>query len=225
MPRWFTRSLEFSFRLLLVAALVGAMMLVAAPFALVKPAHGQNAPAPPAKPPAAAPAPSPAAVAQVTARAEAGDAHAQFALGEAYSRGQGVAKDERAARRWYEKAAAQKLAQASRRLGEMYASGAGGRKDRKKALELWIAAEKGGDPFAAILVADELFSNLTGGKKPGPGKYAFRGGIPLQEVESVEAWYREAGATDPRPDVKRRAQAAIQVLASFKSAAQPKPGL
>jgi TPR repeat protein len=151
--------------------------------------------------------------------ATAGDVDAQLAVGDAYFSGSGAKLDHREARKWYEMAANQNNAQAARKLGEMLAQGDGGRKDTKKAMTLWIAAEKAGDPLVSILVADQLFSDLTGGRKPGPGKYAFRGGIPLADIEVTEEWYRQAADRDPRADVKLRAQYALSVLAGFKAAA------
>jgi hypothetical protein len=88
-------------------------------------------------------------------------------------------------------------------------------------MELWQAAEKAGDPLVAILVADQLFSDLTGGRSPGPGKYAFRGGIPVANIDLATEWYQQARDRDPRPEVKKRAQYAIQILAGFKAAAKP----
>lgn len=151
--------------------------------------------------------------------AEAGDDDAQLAVGDAFFQGGPAPQDRKEARRWYEMAAQQKNPQAARKLGEMYASGDGGKKDVKKAVELWKTAEAAGDPMSSILVADQLFSDLTGGRKPGPGKYAFRGGVRVQDIELVEAWYQDALKRDPRPDVKQRAQYALTVLASFKAAA------
>lgn len=154
------------------------------------------------------------------ASAEAGDVDAQLTLAEAYFSGRGAPADHGEARRWYEKAADQKNPQAARKLGEMYAAGDGGKRDTKKAVELWRAAEQAGDPLACILVADQLFSDLTGGQKPGPGTYAFKGGVPTADIEVVQSWYREAQERDPRPDVKQRAAYAISVLDRFKLAGQ-----
>lgn len=151
--------------------------------------------------------------------AESGRADAQALLGDYYLNNPAVKRDPKEARRWLEKAAAQKHPAASRMLGELYASGEGGKRDKKKAMELWMTSEKGGDVRAPILVADEMFSQLTGGKKPGPGQYAFRGGIPVKDIEVVEDWYREAQSRDPRPETQARATEALRVLATFKSAA------
>jgi TPR repeat protein len=159
--------------------------------------------------------------------ANAGDPEAQEIVGNAYFAGTVGGKPNLSeARKWYEKAAAQNNPNAARRLGEMLVRGDGGRKDTKKAVSLWVAAEKAGDPLVAILVADQMFSDLTGGQKPGPGKYAFRGGVPTGELEVIEQWYQLAEERDPRPEVKARAKYAIQIIGSLKSGAvtatQPK---
>jgi TPR repeat protein len=153
----------------------------------------------------------------------AGDADAQVKVGDAYFAGGVVTANRAEARKWYEMAAKLSNPEASRKLGTMYAKGDGGPRDPKRAMELWMVAEKGGDPLVAILVADQLFSDLTGGRTPGPGKYAFRGGIPVDQIEVIEDWYKEAEKRDPRPDIKQRAQRALTVLVGFKKAAQTAP--
>jgi TPR repeat protein len=150
--------------------------------------------------------------------ARAGDNDAQLVLGAAYLTGAPVARDPAEARKWYELAAKQNPLLAARKLGDLYASGEGGKRDPKKALELWSAAEKAGDPLACILMADQLFSDMTGGRKPGPGTYKFKGGVPLQDIEVVELWYQAAFERDPRPEVKTRADYALKLLKSFKTA-------
>jgi len=151
--------------------------------------------------------------------ANAGEVDAQRAVADAYFGGRGIKADRKEARKWYAMAADKKDPQAMRRLGEMYASGDGGKKDVKKALALWMDAEKAGDPLVCILVADQLFSQLTGGKKPTGGTYAFKGGVPVADLEIVENWYEEAAKRDPRPDVKQRAQQSIQVVQGLKAGA------
>jgi len=152
--------------------------------------------------------------------ATAGDGEAQLIVADAYFNGGAVKADHGQARKFYDMAAKQNNPQAARRLGEMYAAGDGGKRDKKKAVELWKTAEKAGDPMAPILVADQLFSDLTGGKKPGPGKFGFHGGIPVSDIEAIEEWYKAAEERDPRPDVKQRAKYALSVLATFKTAAK-----
>jgi len=58
-----------------------------------------------------------------SARAERGDADAQFDLGRMYYEGRGVVKDDAQAVAWYRKAAAQGLADAQNSLGLMYEDG------------------------------------------------------------------------------------------------------
>jgi TPR repeat protein len=151
--------------------------------------------------------------------AQAGDANAQAEVGDFYYRGSGPVKaNPGEARKWYEMAAKQKQPTAMRTLGEMYAKGQGGKKDAKKALQLWQDADKAGDPMVSILVADQLFSQLTGGKSPGPGQYKFTGGVPVGDLEVVQEWYEKARDGDPRPDVKKRASDALYTLSYLKQA-------
>lgn len=151
--------------------------------------------------------------------ARAGDVEAQLVVADVYFYGRGVKGDHAEARKWYAMAADRKNPLALRRLGEMYAAGDGGKKDTKKAVALWQEAEKAGDPLVCILVADQLFADVTGGKKPGGGTYAFKGGVPVGELDVIETWYQEALKRDPRPDVKQRAERGIQVVQNQKAAA------
>ena len=153
-------------------------------------------------------------------------------MGDAYRYGPGAKRDPKEARRWYEMAAAKQQAEANRKLGEMYATGEGGRKDKKKALENWKAAEAGGDPLAPILVADQMFADMTRGKKPGPGKFKIAPGTPISQMDDIAAWYQEAEKRDPRPEVQQRARLAVSVLnqvkIGLKSAGHPnsqRPGV
>lgn len=150
--------------------------------------------------------------------ANAGEIDAQLAVADAYFSGKGVKADRKEARRWYQMAADKKNPQALRRLGEMYAAGDGGKKDTKKAVALWQDAEKAGDPLVCILVADQLFADLTGGKKPAGGTYKFKNAVPVADLEAVESWYEAAAKRDPRPDVKQRAERSLQVVRSLKTA-------
>ena len=52
--------------------------------------------------------------------AEAGNAEAQFSLGQLYREGHGVARDDKVALKWYRKAARQGDAKAQGALGAMY---------------------------------------------------------------------------------------------------------
>ena len=77
--------------------------------------------------------------------AEQGDPEAQYDLGEAYRRGEGVLRDDAEAARWYRMAAAQGHRNAQSSLGVAYAKGEGVRKDDAEAARWFqMAAEQGG---------------------------------------------------------------------------------
>ena len=76
--------------------------------------------------------------------AEQNFALAQFDLGSCYSTGQGVAKDDAEAVKWFRKAADQGLAEAQHNLGVMYANGTGVEKDYAEAVRWYRkAADQG----------------------------------------------------------------------------------
>src|SRR5262249_26048183 len=62
---------------------------------------------------------------EVKAKAEAGDAEFQVELGRRYGKGEGVAKDQEEALKWYRKAAGQNFARAQYNLGICYDQGTG----------------------------------------------------------------------------------------------------
>jgi len=72
--------------------------------------------------------------------AEAGDANAQFELGEAYHKGQGVPQDFAEAISWYRKAAEQYHLCAMENLGEMFENGQGVRADRAETFRWYCRA-------------------------------------------------------------------------------------
>src|SRR6266705_1078312 len=67
---------------------------------------------------------------EVKAKAEAGDAESQVELGLRYEQGEGVAKDQMEAAKWYRKAAEQNFARAQYVLGVCLYAGAGVTKDQ-----------------------------------------------------------------------------------------------
>lgn len=81
--------------------------------------------------------------AEVRARAEQGDAQAQYALGSLYRYGQGVPQDYDAALRWWRKSAELGLTDAQFALGNIYAGNAGIARDNLQAY-MWydIAARQ-----------------------------------------------------------------------------------
>lgn len=78
--------------------------------------------------------PETADVTDLAKQAAAGDAAAEHRLGLLYASGKAVAKDDRVAAEWFEKAAAQGLAPAQYNLGVLYERGTGVVRDPKKAL-------------------------------------------------------------------------------------------
>ena len=78
------------------------------------------------------------------AKADQGDATAQYNLGLMYANGTGVAKDEAEAVKWFRKAADQGIARAQHNLGVMYANGQGVVKDEVEAVKWYRkAADQG----------------------------------------------------------------------------------
>ena len=71
---------------------------------------------------------------EVKGKAEAGEAESQVELGRCYEKGQGVAKDQVEAAKWYRKAAEQNFARAQNNLGVCYEKGEG----VAKAMNRWF---------------------------------------------------------------------------------------
>ncbi len=72
---------------------------------------------------------------ELRAKAERGDANAQFNLGAAYWFGEGVAENQHEAIQWFRKAAEQGLAKAQNNLGVAYWNGEGIAKDQHEAVQ------------------------------------------------------------------------------------------
>jgi Sel1 repeat len=77
------------------------------------------------------------ALPELTALADAGLAEAQALLGDLYSRGDGVEKNDALAAQWYEKAARQGYSDAQYALGLLYQTGRGVPLDKSRAY-LWM---------------------------------------------------------------------------------------
>ncbi|MEI6847733.1 MAG: tetratricopeptide repeat protein [Chlorobiaceae bacterium] len=73
--------------------------------------------------------PSPSSLSTIKAKAEKGDAKAQYNLGLVYAKGQGVKQDSTEAINWLERAGVQGNAKAAFILGEIYYTGTGTKKD------------------------------------------------------------------------------------------------
>jgi TPR repeat protein len=98
------------------------------------------------------------------ARAEKGDAEAQYKLGLRYAKGEGVAQDHDDAVRWYRRAAEQGDVKAQFNLGVCYAKGEGVPQDRVQAYAWFnLAAAQGHkdaaskrDLTASLMTREEL---------------------------------------------------------------------
>ena len=85
---------------------------------------------------------------RLSKNADLKDKTIQFYLGRCYANGQGVAKDESEAVKWYRKAAEQGDAAAQYNLGLMYYNGRGVTKDEREAIKWYCKAANQGDELA-----------------------------------------------------------------------------
>jgi TPR repeat protein len=95
----------------------------------------------------------PSEVAQLTRRAKAGDAKAEYALGLDYARGRGVPADDAQALKWFLKAAQQHNPEGEYALSELYLTGRGVPQDDAKATEWLKRAAQHGEPRAQYNLA------------------------------------------------------------------------
>ncbi|HEX8513052.1 MAG TPA: SPOR domain-containing protein [Allosphingosinicella sp.] len=140
------------------------------------------------------------AVAQWRPLAEAGNADAQFNLGQAYKLGRGVPANAATAQSWYQKAARQGHEQAQVNVGLLLYNG--GR--RQEALPWIRKAVELGDPRAQYILGTELFNgDLVA--KDWPRAYALMlraadGGVP-PAADNLKAMERHIPADQRRQGV------------------------
>jgi hypothetical protein len=167
------------------------------------------------------------AIIDLRAKAEAGDASAQFRLGVSYANGQGVAQDQVEAAKWYRKAAEQGNAQAQNNLGFVYDLGQGVVKDEVEAVKWYRkAAEQGNAEGQCCLgfvyssgrgvVKDEVEAAKWHRKAAEQGHavaqyslallYALGQGVYKDQVEAY-AWFNLAAVTY---DDGRKSRAALE---------------
>jgi TPR repeat protein len=89
-----------------------------------------------------------AALAKLLAKAQAGDAEAQYQVGRAYSEGKEVGKDETVALQWFLKAAQRDHAKAQVSLGSIYSHGFGVQQDWSESIRWFRKAAFQGDRVA-----------------------------------------------------------------------------
>ena len=87
-------------------------------------------------------------LAKITPLAEAGDAEAQYWLGDMYDHGRGVDEDDAEAVKWYRLAAEQGNADAQYDLGRMYDWGYGVEQDDAEAVKWYRRAAESGQAYA-----------------------------------------------------------------------------
>ncbi|KGE04341.1 tetratricopeptide repeat protein [Pseudohaliea rubra] len=123
-----------------------------------------------------------AALAQWLPLAEDGHARAQFAVGLAYERGQGVKQSAATAARWYRRAAAQGLADAEYNLALLYLDGRGVERDLAETVSLFSAAAERGHLPAQVNLA-----------------YSYEQGSGVEQDRAVAAaWYARAAMAGNR---------------------------
>lgn len=155
----------------------------------------------------------------ILARAERGEAQAQFLMGTFLLSGrQGIEPDLVQARRWFEAAAAQDHAGAKYHLGDLYRRGSGVAQDFQQAARLFEQAATAGDRAAQNALGD-LYRDGTGvdrspatalhwyrraalaGSAPGQrnmGYMAAEGLGMAQDYQVALRWYRQAAAESDR---------------------------
>jgi TPR repeat protein len=138
---------------------------------------------------------------KLKAKAEAGDASAQFDLGKAYEGGTGVPQNNESAAKWYRKAADQGNADAENRLGVMYRLGLGVSRDKEEAVRWYHKAAKLGNPQAMFNLGVSYYNG---------------DGVPSDQTLAY-AWFllaQEAGNPAAEDAVKRSAEEGERVGAT-----------
>lgn len=119
------------------------------------------------------------------AKANAGDAAAQVAVGEKYAAGADVPQDLKLAVEWYRKAAAQNNTAGEIHLAEAYRDGRGVARDKTQAAEWYRKAAEQGDPAAQGTLAM---------------LYVMGQGVPQSDVEAYYWLDLAAAVKSPRQE-------------------------
>lgn len=126
-------------------------------------------------------------------------AGSQFAIGQCYLQGTGVAVDKRKAIKWFEKAAKQEHPDALLKLGYLYESGDGVSKSAQKAFDMYARAAGQGSPIAQILLGQAYSRGLVGKK----------------DYEKALPWFAKALETGLPPELQVSAREQISLLQVF----------
>lgn len=143
----------------------------------------------------AAPASSPE-ISVLQKSAAAGDSQAEFALGQAYDFGKGIAQNDTAAYTWYSKSAEQGYAPAQNALGLMYREGRGVEQSKEKAVEWYRKAAKQQNAKAMFNLGTAYYNG---------------DGVAINDIPSY-AWFLLAQqyGSEPARDAVARMSASLQ---------------
>ncbi|MCX5710104.1 MAG: tetratricopeptide repeat protein [Candidatus Omnitrophica bacterium] len=123
-------------------------------------------------------------LAEIRAKAEKGDAEAQWELGKAFSNGEfGLEKDQQEAVKWYRKSAEQNFASAQVDLGFCYMFGKGVEQEQQEAVKWWRKAAEQNNVVAQ--------TNLG-------ACYCNGNGVAIDYMEAMK-WYRKAAEQNYAP--------------------------
>lgn len=115
-------------------------------------------------------------IAAVEARAESGEAEAEFLMGTAFAEGLGKPMDPERAVAWYRRAADQGHVLAQHNLGNVYFSGTGVSQSDEMAVYWWTLAAEAGDAIPQFRL----------------GQMYEQGRGVAQDIEHALAWYRDS---------------------------------
>jgi TPR repeat protein len=156
----------------------------------------------------------------VRGNAESGDAVAQYKLGVCYSKGEGVAKDELEAVKWWRKAADQNYAKAQDNLGTCYYKGEGVAKDYVEAVKWFRKAAEGGAVKSFSALAWILATSNDSAIRDGSNAMVFAEKAVAvtnrktpAELDTLAAAYAEAGQFEKAVSTEHEAIALLQTEA------------
>ena len=108
------------------------------------------------------------------------EVRAQYTIGTCYKYGEGVKKNLKKAKEWFEKASSQNYGEALTSLGLLYMNGEGVERDIVRAIRFWNIAATNGNPTAQYNIG-QAYANGTG--------------VPKNEQEAF-SWYIKAANQD-----------------------------
>jgi len=163
-------------------------------------------------------------IAALRAKAEQGDADAQFELGDAYFQGaNGVAKNPSESIKWLRKAADQGNARAQGRLGYAYKLGFGVPKNNAEAVKWWRKAAEQGLDTAQFGLATAYARGEGVAKDPVEAEKWYRKAAEQGEVRAQRALAqaaRAAGSQSTQPAASKSSTAGTDDIAALRAKAE-----